>query len=457
MWSILCKTSSRSFIDFLIYFRSCKFLFWNHFHHSLKKSNVTMSFRETFRLRRKYVEIWLKFLIQNHSNYKAIFIDFEHFEQLFENDTIWDQLSNAEDSLKNDKTNIVKSNIVESNIESEKEFKLIEIACVFDLTINVAKLTHLKQQMKKIRLKINEMSFFMITFEFIFLNERDIFLHIERITFFTLFSIDVATFNVSRQRSVNMLKYIHHLMRYKNQRFARHFQFRYWVFNTHMRNQVCQINKWCISRSKNKMIELEEFRELIAQDNSRLANIIARKVVNLRKIKSYWMKCRFELEAMMKNLNCFHVFFICNAIDMQWHDLYKHMFDFELFQKNTNTKRERLSHRLLQKNFHIATKYLDRHFQLFFKHVLKKKFVVVNYWYRFKWQTRENDHLHDFFWFQNASSFEQFEEFFFFWDSRATIINSVEEISFVFVHSCSKSFSQRNNTLRELTKLLNQV
>jgi hypothetical protein len=55
-----------------------------------KKSNVTMSFRETFRVRRKYVEIWLKFLIQNHSNYKAIFIDFEHFEQLFENDTIWD-------------------------------------------------------------------------------------------------------------------------------------------------------------------------------------------------------------------------------------------------------------------------------------------------------------------------------------------------------------------------------
>jgi hypothetical protein len=183
-----------------------------------------------------------------------------------------------------------------------------------------------------------------------------------------------------------------------------------------MRNQICQINKWRISRNKNKMIKLEELRKLIAQDDNRLANIITKRVVNLREIRFYWMKCRFELEAMMKNLNCSHVFFICNAIDMQWHDLYKHMSDFELFQKNTNTKRERLFHRFLQKNSHIATKYLDRRFQLFFKHVLKKKFVVVNYWYRFEWQTRENDHVHDFFFdfrmlhlSSNSKNFSSFE------------------------------------------------
>jgi hypothetical protein len=224
-----------------------------------------------------------------------------------------------------------------------------------------------------------------------------------------------------------------------------------------MPNQVCQINKWCISRNKNKMIELKELWKLIAQNDNRLTNIITRKVVNLREIKSYWMKCRFELETMMKNLNLFDVFFICNAIDMQWHDFYKHMFDFELFQKDTNTKQEKWCHRFLQKDFYISTKYLDRRFQLLFKHVLKKKFVVINYWYRFKWQIRENDYVHNFLWFQNASFFEQFEEFFFFWDSRATIINSAEEISFAFVHSCNKSFSQKNNILRELTKLLNRV
>jgi hypothetical protein len=151
-----------------------------------------------------------------------------------------------------------------------------------------------------------------------------------------------------------------------------------------MRNQICQINKWCIFRNKNKMIELEQFRELITQNDNFLTNIITRKVVNLRKIKFYWMKCRFEFEAMMKNLNCFHVFFICNTIDMQWYDFYKHMFNFERFQQDINTKWKKLIHRFLQKIFYIATKYLNRRFQFFFKHVLKKKFVVVNYWYRFK-------------------------------------------------------------------------
>jgi hypothetical protein len=77
------------------------------------------------------------------------------------------------------------------------------------------------------------------------------------------------------------------------------------------------------------------------------------------------MKCRFELEIMMKDLNCFHVFFICNAIDMQWHDFYKHMSDFELFQQDTNTKRKKLIHLFLQKNSYIATKYFDQRFQFF--------------------------------------------------------------------------------------------
>jgi hypothetical protein len=44
-----------------------------------------------------------------------------------------------------------------------------------------------------------------------------------------------------------------------------------------------------------------------------------------------------------------------------------------------------------------------------------------------------------------------------FWDSQATIINSTEEISFASFHSCSKSFFQRSNILRELAKLLNRV
>jgi hypothetical protein len=72
---------------------------------SIKESNVSLSFRETFRVRRKNVETWLEFLIQNHSLNKIIRINFEKLEQLPEDDSIWDQLSTADDPLQKDKTN----------------------------------------------------------------------------------------------------------------------------------------------------------------------------------------------------------------------------------------------------------------------------------------------------------------------------------------------------------------
>ncbi len=151
----------------------------------------------------------------------------------------------------------------------------------------------------------------------------------------------------------------------------------------------------------------------------------------------------------MKNLDCSHVFLTCDVANMQWHDFYKHMFDFSTFCEAIDTKKERLTHRFLQKNSHIAVEYLDRRFQLFFKQIIKKKFSVVDYWYRFEWQTRDSDHIYEFIWLENAFSFECLDEFLVFWSSQATIINSTKEISFVFFYSCSRSFSQQNNILRE--------
>jgi hypothetical protein len=157
----------------------------------------------------------------------------------------------------------------------------------------------------------------------------------------------------------------------------------------------------------------------------------------------------------MKNLNCSHFFLTCNAINMQWNDLYKHMSNFEIFQNSNDTEREQLTHRLLQKNFHITAEYLNRRFQVFFKLVLKQKFSIRDYWHRYEWQTRDNKHVHDFLWLENASIFERLEEFLVYWESQTTTINSVNEISSTLIYSCSKSFRMRQNNLQKLTKLLN--
>jgi len=71
-------------------------------------------------------------------------------------------------------------------------------------------------------------SFFMITLSSQSLNERDFSLHIAHMIFSTLFSIEVVFFNSARLRVVtSLIDYHNHLMRYKDDRFARHSQFRY--------------------------------------------------------------------------------------------------------------------------------------------------------------------------------------------------------------------------------------
>jgi hypothetical protein len=169
------------------------------------------------------------------------------------------------------------------------------------------------------------------------------------------------------------------------------------------------------------------------------------------------MRCRREFEIIMKNLKCSHFFLTCNAIDMQWNDLYQHMSNFEIFQNFNDTERERLARRLLQKNSHIIAEYLNRRFQVFFKLVLKHKFSIRDYWYQYEWQTRDSEHVHDFLWLENASFFERLEEFLVYWESQTTTINLVDEISSAAIHSCNKSFRAKQNNLQELTKLLNRV
>jgi hypothetical protein len=127
----------------------------------------------------------------------------------------------------------------------------------------------------------------MTSLEFMSLNEWDIFLHIERMIFLSLYSNESVTFHSFKQRIVDLIDYHHHLLRYKDERFVKHSQFRYWAFNTQFRHQAVSTNKWVITRSKNKMLNLESLSELIAQDDCKLIDIIARKAIQLRETRSY--------------------------------------------------------------------------------------------------------------------------------------------------------------------------
>ncbi len=196
---------------------------------------------------------------------------------------------------------------------------------------------------------------------------------------------------------------------------------------------------------------------MISNKNNHLTNIIVRQTNCLRETRFFWNSKRQQLKIMIRDLNCSSLFLTFSAIDMQWNDLYTHMFEYDVYFNAIEKEKHRLMFRLLQENSHVVIEYLNRRFRLFFEKILRKKFEIKDFWYRYEWQTRESDHVHDFIWLKNVFSFEQLKTYLVFWNSLITVINSEDALSFATRHSSNVSFFERNNIRFELAKLLNRV
>jgi ATP-dependent DNA helicase PIF1 len=56
-----------------------------------------------------------------------------------------------------------------------------------------------------------------------------------------------------------------------------------------------------------------------------MAERISQAGANLRGTWSYWLDRRKELQAMIKQLHCPHLFLTFSAADVQWPDLHRHI------------------------------------------------------------------------------------------------------------------------------------
>ena len=126
----------------------------------------------------------------------------------------------------------------------DKKMSIIVNFCVSNVINYIIEKLHLKRKIDaKIDFNFNEMLLFMSFMINKFLNERNSFVYIERMTFSIFFLHEFVSFNNLRICIVFILKYYKHLIFYKNQRFACHFIFRYCVFNIQMRHQTDDYTK----------------------------------------------------------------------------------------------------------------------------------------------------------------------------------------------------------------------
>lgn len=336
------------------------------------------------------------------------------------------------------------------------ENPVIEQACVPDVVSNTAQRAYLR---KEIGVKDTDPIHFPLSMPSMQkqpLSERDISLHIERMVFPTLFPTGSASFHNSRMRTVGLNNYHAHLMRYKDGRFARHPTFRYWALNTQLRHQADSTARYLTRLKRDELPDIEELQEMVNDPNSHLEDIIFRKAASLRGTRPYWVAASSELEAMVKDLNGQTLFFTASAADLQWADLYKHMPEAGRRKDLSEKERNKLNSRLLQENPHITAEYLDRRWRLFMETVLMPKFGVLDYWYRYEWQSRGSGHVHGFLWV-DTPSFEQEEAYLAHWGPLVTAMNPAGGLPPASVHPCSKPIHLRANDVRGLAELLNRV
>jgi len=149
-------------------------------------------------------------------------------------------------------------------------------------------------------------------------------------------------------------------------------------------------------------------RDLLAEDVNRIADRIAYFGANIRGTRPYWGSRQKELMAIIKDIKSPHLFATASAADVQWKDLHRLM-PQQVPIEATEQERIKICNENLNNNPAIAAWYFYRRWMLFFEVVLKPKFKIRDWWFRFEWQFHGFSHVHAFFWLEDAPSVEELD------------------------------------------------
>jgi hypothetical protein len=131
-------------------------------------------------------------------------------------------------------------------------------------------------------------------------------------------------------------------------------------------------------------IDVTDIQEMISNRDKQLADRIMKYGEGLRGSVQFWMGRRRELLDMIKQIR--HrglLFFTFSAADFHWSKLHKLM-----LEDGYSAADESISSETRQKNIinnpHIATWFFHRRFENFFNDVLKPRWDLEDWWYRFE-------------------------------------------------------------------------
>jgi ATP-dependent DNA helicase PIF1 len=412
-------------------------------------------FVRDFHVRREAIHLWLRFLRQNHSGYAAIQIDQGNLSRLPESGSVADEIDTRDFPDDDLPVSMTTSDFAEEDEPPDG-------AIVPDLQGSQTEVDALRRQFTTVTRHISMPSMRPTP-----INEFVQTQALLTLAFPTLFPYGKGEFNQSRRRTVSYDEYISHLMRYKDRRFAQHDRFRFVVYDTLMRRQIRSRSSFYVNRLRqaDHGIGLDEIVAAFDENSdwsTAILNSITQYSRVLRGTRPFWGSRRLELEAMVRNLGSPHIFVTLSAADYHWDSLMKVLPNYDDWLQSTPERRVRLARAAVIKNPLIVAHHFHARFTAFRKHILEVKFNIVDFWYRYEWQSRGSVHCHGVYWCDGAPSpelhhdnLQQFAEF---WGVH--VVAWHPQIGLTDpppANPLSLSPDDETHTFRELSTIINRV
>ncbi|KAE8751259.1 hypothetical protein FOCC_FOCC002087 [Frankliniella occidentalis] len=138
-----------------------------------------------------------------------------------------------------------------------------------------------------------------------------------------LFPWGLADLNSPREKKVTPINYFKHLMKYHDDRFAKHPRFRFFALNSTMRWSALKDGNLFIKfHPEFKDMKAQDLKEQLAHDPNSMKKMMFHSS-NIKGTRASWYARGKELMAMIEQLLLPTFFFTLSAADFHWPDLYK--------------------------------------------------------------------------------------------------------------------------------------
>lgn len=268
-------------------------------------------FRSDFRVRKRCVMTWLRFLREHHPDYQYITISPDRINAL-----------PVDDDMSSSFTSILDRGPVQEGQDQDQPVsaELPPPTSIDGPNLNITR-TEIDMIVQEITgRKPSPPSLPALSIRMTPIDEASGKDHIFAMAFPTLYPTGEGDFNTPRLRKVDLKDYARHLMCYHDPRFGQHPRWRFFVFNILMRRKADSSARFYVSKASGlKDMNREELADAPLADEGLLPYIV-RQGSHLTGTRPFWKNKSNSLQAQARFLSpsMSPVFVTFSAADMQW-------------------------------------------------------------------------------------------------------------------------------------------